>query len=216
MNSGWKASDSGVRRGPDAMTDRCDRYNGINSMLSADKLKELSKEQQISVDTLASHLARGGFDKAKAVAAVKNWQKGLFRPLPGAEDVRRLATALSVEINDLKDWHSTCRYAPISPRKARLVTQLIVGRNVQDALDVLKFTRKRAASMVEKVLRSAIADADEQQANVDSLYISSARVDDAGIRLGTKRWIPKDRGRAHPLHKKACHIHVTVTQEGQE
>lgn len=198
------------------MTDRCDRYNGINSMLSANKLKELSKERRIGVDALASHLARGGFDKDKAVAAVRNWQKGLFKPQPGTEDVRRLATALSVEVNDLKDWHSFCRYAPISPQKARLVTQLIVGRSVQDALDVLKFTRKRAAPMVAKILRSAIADADEQQANVDSLYVSSACVDDAGIRLGTKRWIAKDRGRTHPLRKKACHIHVTVTQEGQE
>lgn len=195
------------------MTDRFNRYNGINSMLSADKLKELTKEKKIGVDTLAGHLARGGFDKKKAVAAVKNWQKGLFKPIPGTEDVRRLATALSVEVNELSDWRSSCRYAPIQPSKARLVTQLITGRSVQDALDVLKFTRKRAAPVIEKVLRSAIADADEQQANVDSLYVSSARVEDAGVRLGTKRWIAKDRGRAHPLRKKACHIHVIVTQE---
>ncbi len=185
-------------------------------MLSASKLKELSNERRMSVDALAGHLARGGFDVQKATAAVKNWQKGLFKPLPRAEDVRRLATALSVEVNDLNDWRSSYRYAPISPQKARLVAQLIVGRSVQDALDILKFTRKRAASMVEKILRSAIADADEQQADVDSLYVSGARVDDAGVRIGTKRWIPKDRGRAHPIRKKACHIHITVTQEGQE
>jgi large subunit ribosomal protein L22 len=83
---------------------------------------------------------------------------------------------------------------------------------VQEALDVLKFTHKRAASMVVKVLKAAIADADEQQADVDNLYVSEAHVDDAGIRVGTKRWIPKDRGRAHPIRKKACHIHVTVTE----
>jgi large subunit ribosomal protein L22 len=79
-------------------------------------------------------------------------------------------------------------------------------------MDILKFTRKRAATMVDKVLKSAVADADEQQADVDNLYISEARVDDAGVRIGTKRWIPKDRGRAHPIHKKACHIHITVTE----
>jgi large subunit ribosomal protein L22 len=100
----------------------------------------------------------------------------------------------------------------MSARKARLVTQLIVGRSVQDALDILKFTRKRAATMIEKVLKSAVADADEQQVDVDQLYVCSAWADDAGIRIGTKRWIPKDRGRAHPIHKKACHIHITVTQ----
>jgi len=166
----------------------------------------------MGVDVLAGHLARGGFDRQKAAAAVKNWQKGLLKPIPQAEDVRRLATALSVEVNDLNDWCSSCRYAPISPQKARLVTQLIAGQGVQDAMDTLKFTRKRAAEMVNKILRSAVADADEQQADVDSLYVSQARVDDAGVRLGTKRWIAKDRGRAHAIRKKACHIHITVTQ----
>jgi len=181
-------------------------------MLSADKLKELCQQQQISVDELADHLARGGFDRQKAAVAVKNWQKGLFKPEPRAEDIRRLATALSAEVNDLVDWRSSYRYAPMSARKARLVTEMITGLRVQEAMDVLKFTRKRAATMIDKVLRTAVADADEQQADVDNLYISSARVDDAGVRIGTKRWIPKDRGRAHPIRKKACHIQVTVTQ----
>jgi len=181
-------------------------------MLSVDKLKELCQQQQISVDELAGHLARGGFDRQKALAAAKNWQKGLFKPEPKTEDIRRLATALSVEVNDLVDWCSSYRYAPMSARKARLVTEMITGLRVQEAMDVLKFTRKRAATMIDKVLKSAVADADEQQADVDNLYVSSARVDDAGVRIGTKRWIPKDRGRAHPINKKACHIRVTVTQ----
>ena len=181
-------------------------------MLSADKLKELCQERRMRADELASHLARGGFDRQKAAVAVKNWQKGLFKPEPNADDIRRLATALSVDVNDLVDWRSSYRFAPISARKARLVTQLIVGRSVQDAMDILKFTRKRAAMMIDKVLRSAIADADEQQADVDNLYVSCARVDDAGVRIGTRRWMPKDRGRAHPIRKKACHIYITVTQ----
>jgi large subunit ribosomal protein L22 len=181
-------------------------------MLSADKLKELCQQQQISIDELAGHLARGGFDRQKAAVAVKNWQKGLFKPEPRAEDIRRLATALSAEVNDLVDWRSSYRYAPMSARKARLVTEMIAGLRVQEAMDVLKFTRKRAAPMIDKVLRTAVADADEQQADVDNLYVSSATVDDAGVRIGTKRWIPKDRGRAHPITKKACHIQVTVTQ----
>ena len=80
-------------------------------------------------------------------------------------------------------------------------------------MDVLKFTKKRAATMIDKVLKSAVAGADEQQADMENLYVSSARADDAGVRVGTKRWIPKDRGRAHPIRKKACHIYVTVAQE---
>jgi len=181
-------------------------------MLSPDKLKELCRQRQVGVEQLAGQLVRPGLDKKEAVAAVKNWRNGLFKPLPRKEDIRRIAAALSVDIKEIADWHSSYRFAPISPRKAQLVTQLIVGYSVQDAMNLLKFTRKRAASMIDKVLRSAVADADEQQADVDNLYISSARVDDAGVRVGTKRWIPKDRGKAYPIRQKACHIHITVTQ----
>jgi len=181
-------------------------------MLSAAKLNEVCERQGATAEELARSIARGSFEARDAISAIKNWKKGLFKPLPEAEDVRRLAEALQVEVGDLSDWRSSCRYAPMSARKVRLVTQVIVGRSVQDAMDVLKFTRKRAAPMVDKVLKAAVADADEQQADVDSLYVCEARVDDAGVRLGTKRWIPKDRGRAHPIRKKACHIHVTVTQ----
>jgi large subunit ribosomal protein L22 len=181
-------------------------------MLSAIKLKQLSKQKKVSVEQMAGQLVRAGLDKKAALSAVKNWQKGLFKPKPRTGDIQRLAAALGVEINELRAWHSSYQYAPVAPRKARLVTQLIAGRGVQDALDILKFTRKRAAELVGKILRAAVADADEQEADVDNLYVSEARVDDAGIRIGTKRFIAKDRGRAHPLHKKGCHIHMTVSQ----
>ena len=185
-------------------------------MLSANKLKELCQQHQIGPEALASHLVRGGLDKRRASAAAKNWLKGLFEPKPRKEDIHHLSAALSVQENDLADWRSSYRFAPISASKARLVTQLIAGRSVQDAMDILKFTKKRAATMIDKVLRAAVADADEQQADVDSLYVSCARVDDAGNRIGTKRWIAKDRGRAHPINKKACHIYITVTQVKEE
>jgi len=181
-------------------------------MLSAEKLTKLCKQQKIDIDHLAGELVRGGLSRKQAVAAVKNWRKGLLRPQPRKEDIRNLASALSADVNDLVVWRSSCRFAPVSPRKARLVTELIVGRSVQDAMDTLKFTRKRSAKMVDKVLRSAVADADEQEADVDNLYVSEARVDEAGTRVGTKRWIPKDRGRTHPINKKASHIYVTVSE----
>jgi large subunit ribosomal protein L22 len=182
-------------------------------MLSATKLKEVAQRQRVTVEDLGRAIVRGGLDLPEAVAAVKNWQRGLFRPRPKTEDIQRLASALSVEVVEISDWHSSYQYAPMAARKVRLVTALIGGRSVQDAMDVLKFTRKRAAPMVHQVLKAAVADADEQQADVDTLYVKEARVDEAGIRIGTKRWIPKDRGRAHPIRKKACHIHVTVSRE---
>lgn len=181
-------------------------------MLSASKLKKLCQQRQMGVEQLAGQLVRGGLNEAEAATAIRNWQKGLLKPIPRRDDIRRLAAALSAEENDLVVWRSSYRFAPTSARKARLVTQLIVGRAVQDAMDILKFTRKRAAAMVDKVLKSAVADADEQHADVDNLYVAEARVDDAGIRVGTKRWMPKDRGRAHPISRKACHIHITVAE----
>ena len=181
-------------------------------MLSANKLKERCQQRQMGVEQVAGQLVRGGLNRQEAAAAVRNWQKGLFKPIPRMEDIRRLAAALSAEVNDLVDWRSSYRFAPLSASKARLVTQLIVGRRVQDAMDILKFTKKRSAVLINKVLKSAVADADGQAADVDNLYVSEARVDDAGLRIGTKRWIPKDRGRAHSIRKKACHIYITVTQ----
>ena len=172
----------------------------------------MCRTRNMSVGRLASHLVTGSRNLKKASTAVRNWQHGLFKPKPTMDDIRRLSHALGVESNALMDWHSSYRYAPLSARKARLVTQMITGRGVQDAMDLLMFTRKRAAPMINKLIKCAIANADEQQADVDNLYIKIARVDDAGVRLGTKRWIAKDRGRAHPIRHKACHIYVTVTE----
>ena len=138
-------------------------------MVSPEKLKDLCKQRKMSVTELASHLVRGSRDQKEAARAVRNWQKGLFKPKPSADDVRSLASALNVEANEIMDWPCSYRYAPFSARKARLVTQLIVGRSVQDAMDILKFTRKRAAPAINKLLKCAVADADEQQADVESL-----------------------------------------------
>jgi len=181
-------------------------------MLDGSKLKELIKERKMSIEQLAGQLARGGLKKGAAASALKNWQNGLYKPLPQKEDITQLAAALDVKEPDLSRWQSSYMYAPTAPRKARLVTELIVGRSAQDAMDILKFTNKRAASMVIKILRTAIADADEQEADVEELYVSEARVDGAGRRLGTKQYMEKDRGRAHSIRKEASHIHVTVAK----
>jgi len=181
-------------------------------MLNVRRMKELCKDRKINTEQLAGQIVRGSLNRKQALSAVRNWRKGLFKPQPEKEDIEHLAAALSVEARELTEWQSSYKYAPLSARKAMLVTQLIAGRNVQDAMDILKFTRKRAAAMVDKVLKSAVADADEQQADVDNLYVSKAFVDDAGVRIGTKTWIAKDRGKAHAIRQRACHITVVVAQ----
>jgi len=189
-------------------------------MLSGDKLKKRRQTMNMSVAQLAeaivpANLSQDAFQKRLKLnrAAIDNWERNLMRPQPKRDDVDRLARALQVEANDLQVWKASHVYAPIAPRKARLVTNLISGRSAQDALDVLKFANKRAAVLIDKVLRSAIANADEQEADVERLYVSQARVDEGGVRQGTRRWRPKDRGRAVSWTRKASHIRVCLDLE---
>jgi large subunit ribosomal protein L22 len=103
------------------------------------------------------------------------------------------------------------RYARIAPRKARLLMDLIRGRDVDDALALLRFNKKRAAVMVEKVVRSAVANATEQEVSPrrNALYVASARVD-AGPTI--KRFQPKDRGKAYNIMKRTSHLVIEVDE----
>ncbi|HTV47602.1 MAG TPA: 50S ribosomal protein L22 [Phycisphaerae bacterium] len=108
---------------------------------------------------------------------------------------------------------STWRFARIAPRKARLVVDLIRGKPVGEALDLLKFSRKRAAVMVGKVLRSAIANADNGEADVEDLYVVRSFCDGGPI---IKRMQPKDRGKSYSIFKRTCHITIEVNEGAQD
>lgn len=107
-------------------------------------------------------------------------------------------------------WTASHRYARIAERKARLVVDMIRGRHCNEALELLQFTHRRAARMIDRVLRSAMANANEQEASMGRLFVSEARVDPGPI---IKRWRPKDRGRAHPIQKRTSHIVVSVQEK---
>jgi large subunit ribosomal protein L22 len=87
---------------------------------------------------------------------------------------------------------------------------MIRGMKASDAVDLLTFTPKRASVFVKKVLQSAIANADQKEANLDKLYVVEARVDE-GPRM--KRVSPKDRGRAYMIVKQMSHIVVVVDEK---
>ena len=182
-------------------------------MLSGKKLKECRVVAGMSAGQLAESGARAGTSADEMKSAIENWERGLMKPAPTRSNVQTLASALGVTNHDLEVWSACQKYAPMAPRKVRLVAELIRGRSVQDALDVLKFANKRAAVLIDKVLRSAIANADEEEADVERLYVSEARVDEGGIRQGTRRWRPKDRGRAVSFTRLASHIRVSVDLE---
>lgn len=112
-------------------------------------------------------------------------------------------------MNGTRNWKSSHKFARIAPRKARLVIDTIRGQWCNDALEQLRFNRRRAARMIEAVLKSAMVSADEQEADMRRLIIQEARID-GGPYL--RRWRPKDRGRAHPIAKRTSHIEVTVSE----
>jgi large subunit ribosomal protein L22 len=104
------------------------------------------------------------------------------------------------------------RYIRISPQKARLVVDLIRGQQAGAAINILRSTNKRIAPTVEKVLRSAIANAENKSTDVDvdRLYVSEAYVND-GPRM--KRIRPAPMGRAYRYQRRIAHIVVKVSQK---
>lgn len=100
----------------------------------------------------------------------------------------------------------------ISPRKARLVANLVRGKLVQDALDTLKFTNKKAAPVVAKMIQSAIANAKSQATvDVDNLQLSEIQVGEGPT---LKRFLPRAQGRATPIRKRSSHITVKLQELG--
>ena len=114
------------------------------------------------------------------------------------------AVAQAPEVRAVAKW------VRISPRKARLVVDHIRGRSVPEARTVLAFTTRAAAREVDKVLRSAVANAEMNHGLVgDDLIVSEAYVDDGLI---IKRWKPRARGRVARIKKRTCHITVVLTE----
>ena len=107
------------------------------------------------------------------------------------------------------EYRAIHRHARIAPRKARLVADLIRGMNVDEALNALEYSKRRGAWYFKSVLKSAIANAEEQDAPVEALFVAESRVDEGPT---IKRWRPKDRGRAHPIRKRTSHLHITLDE----
>jgi large subunit ribosomal protein L22 len=105
---------------------------------------------------------------------------------------------------------ATSKYLRVSPQKARLVVDLIRGKSVGDAVGVLQFTKKRVTHEVEKILHSAIANAEQidENVDVDNLFVSEAFVND-GPR--SKRIRPAPMGRAFRYQRRTSHITVVVS-----
>ena len=109
-----------------------------------------------------------------------------------------------------REVRAQAKYVRISPRKARLVAQHIRGRSVPEARAVLAFTAREAADEIDKVLQSAVSNAEANHGiPEDRLYISHAYVDGGPV---MKRWRARARGRVARIRKRTCHITVRLTE----
>jgi len=103
------------------------------------------------------------------------------------------------------------KYIRISPRKVRQVVNLVRGKKIEEALAILKFTPKDAASAIAKVVKSAVANAEHNlELNRDALYISGIYVDQGPT---LKRFTPRAQGRADLKRRRTSHITVVVSEK---
>ena len=111
------------------------------------------------------------------------------------------------------ETRAVTKYIRISPQKMRLVIDQIRGKNVEEALNILKFVPKRSAGVISKTLQTAVANAENTPSvDVDRLYVKSATVDGAGM---WKRFMPRAQGRATKIRKRLSHVTI-VLDEGSE
>ena len=101
----------------------------------------------------------------------------------------------------------------IAPRKVRTVVDTVRGKSVSQAMSILAFTRKKAALPVQKLLKSAVANAAENDgiSDVDTLVIDRIMVDEGPT---LKRFMPRARGRATPIRKRTSHIRIILRERG--
>lgn len=103
---------------------------------------------------------------------------------------------------------ATHKFARISPQKARLVADMIRGKGVESAVNILTFSNKKAAELIKKVLNSAIANAENNEgADIDELKVTATFIDEGPI---MKRMRARAKGRGNRIQKRTSHITVTV------
>ncbi len=106
---------------------------------------------------------------------------------------------------------ASARFSKIAPRKARVIANLVRGRDVAEALQLLQFTPKRGARVIRELLDSAVANARQKDSNVDvdQLFVSRATVDKAPNKF-FRRWRPRAMGRATRVVKGISHIQIEL------
>jgi len=122
----------------------------------------------------------------------------------------RIKAAARREARAARGPHASLRWLRMSPRKVRLVVDLIRGQDVEEALNILNFNVKAASEPVSKLLRSAVANADDRgDYDLDKLYVKIAFVDEGST---WRRWQPRAMGRATRIRKRTSHVTLELAE----
>ncbi len=114
-------------------------------------------------------------------------------------------------VEQITQAKASARMIRVAPRKARLVVDLIRGKSVGEALSILRFSTQGSAVVVEKVLMSAIANAEHNyDLDAEDLYVSEAYVNEGAT---LKRFRPRAKGSASPINKRTSHISIVVSEK---
>ncbi|MEE8127834.1 MAG: 50S ribosomal protein L22 [Nitrospinaceae bacterium] len=110
------------------------------------------------------------------------------------------------------DVKARLRHTRIGPQKARLVADMIRGKSVTEAMNVLTFTRKKAARQIQQLLKSALANAEENHkvVDVDDMVVKNITVDEG---VAWKRQMPRARGTANQIKKRTSHITIVLNEK---
>ena len=177
--------------------------------LRAKELKKRADEAGVSVEQLADAVSGDRLSGDAALKAVKNWLGGKGSPRCTRTDIENMATAVGCLPREIAKFTSQVRNHRGSPKKAKLVADMIRGKSFEEANNMLAFSTKRAATNFRKALMAAAADAEQLGADPSSVFVCEVTVD-GGMHI--KRFRPKDRGRAHPILKRTSHITVSLQE----
>ena len=124
---------------------------------------------------------------------------------------------MSKSTEDVRQFTARHRYARLTARKARLIADQVRGLDANQALEVLQFAPQRAAAFYLKVLKSAMANASQDEnVNVNRLVVRDCRADDGPLLNNRMRWRPGPQGRAMPYRKRTSHLTVVLAEAGEE
>ncbi|TAM75895.1 50S ribosomal protein L22 [bacterium] len=124
---------------------------------------------------------------------------------------------MAVSTQERSEAHAHLKFARMGPRKLRRVADAVRGKSVKDALSLLKFTPVYAAEVIEKLLRSAVANAENNhEMSTEDLYVKRIMVDGGPGGKATKRLDPRAQGRAAFKRKRMSHVTITVANKSNE